>query len=146
MNSACSRSGLLPAAAALLAVLSPALGAAQVLNRDAEIIVQVESSAPPRQLDGRSVEILENGQPREVLAVEPIEERWRVVVYFDLPGSTPEGIEAAAAAVGNAADALVTLGDVEKGFAEADLVIEKTFRTKTVHQGYIEPHTATAWW
>ncbi len=113
MISACSRSGLLPAAAALLAVLSPALGAAQVLNRDAEIIVQVESSAPPRQLDGRSVEILENGQPREVLAVEPIEERWRVVVYFDLPGSTPEGIEAAAAAVGNAADALVTLGDVE---------------------------------
>ena len=113
MISARSRSGLLPAAAALLAVLSPALGAAQVLNRNAEIILQVPSSAPPRQLDRRSVEILENGQLREVLAVEPIEERWRVVVYFDLPGSTPEGIEAAAAAVGNAADALVTLGDVE---------------------------------
>ncbi len=113
MISARSRSGFLPAAAALLAVLSPALGAAQVLNRNAEIILQVPSSAPPRQLDRRSVEILENGQLREVLAVEPIEERWRVVVYFDLPGSTPEGIEAAAAAVGNAADALVTLGDVE---------------------------------
>ncbi len=113
MLSACSRNGLLPAAAALVAVLSPAAGAAQVLNRDAEIIFQVESSTPPRQLDRRSVEILENGQIREVLAVEPIEERWRVVVYFDLPGSTPEGIEAAAAAVGNAADALVTLGDVE---------------------------------
>ena len=113
MISARSRSGLLPAAAALLTVLSPALGAAQVLNRNAEIILQVPSSAPPRQLDRRSVEILENGQLREVLAVEPIEERWRVVVYFDLPGSTPEGIEAAAAAVGNAADALVTLGDVE---------------------------------
>ncbi len=113
MLSACSRNGLLPAAAALVAVLSPAAGAAQVLNRDAEIIFQVESSTSPRQLDRRSVEILENGQIREVLAVEPIEERWRVVVYFDLPGSTPEGIEAAAAAVGNAADALVTLGDVE---------------------------------
>ena len=40
----------------------------------------------------------------------------------------------------------MTLGDIEKGFAEADIVMEKVFRTKTVHQGYIEPHTATAWW
>jgi CO/xanthine dehydrogenase Mo-binding subunit len=38
------------------------------------------------------------------------------------------------------------LGDIEKGFKEADLVVEREFRTKTVHQGYIEPHTATAWW
>jgi xanthine dehydrogenase molybdenum-binding subunit len=38
------------------------------------------------------------------------------------------------------------LGDVEKGFKEADIVVEREFRTKTVHQGYIEPHTATAWW
>jgi VWFA-related protein len=113
MISARSRSGLLPAAAALLAVLSPAVGVAQVLSRDAEIVLQVPSTAPPRQFDRSSLEILENGQLREILAVEPIEERWRVVVYFDLPGSTPEGIEAAAAAVRNAADALVTLGDVE---------------------------------
>ena len=40
----------------------------------------------------------------------------------------------------------MTLGDVSKGFGEADVVVEKVFRTKTVHQGYIEPHTATAWW
>src|SRR6185437_11023017 len=31
-------------------------------------------------------------------------------------------------------------GDVEKGFAEADVVIERSFRTEPVHQGYIEPH------
>ncbi|MBT4865659.1 MAG: xanthine dehydrogenase family protein molybdopterin-binding subunit [Planctomycetaceae bacterium] len=37
-------------------------------------------------------------------------------------------------------------GDVEKGFAEAKLVIEREFTTATVHQGYIEPHTATAIW
>ena len=35
-------------------------------------------------------------------------------------------------------------GDPDKGFAEADLVIEREFETKTVHQGYIEPHNATA--
>ena len=33
-----------------------------------------------------------------------------------------------------------TLGDVEAGFAEADVVIERHFRTQPVHQGYIEPH------
>ena len=38
------------------------------------------------------------------------------------------------------------LGDVEAGFREADLVVEREFYTDTVHQGYIEPHTATAWW
>ena len=38
------------------------------------------------------------------------------------------------------------LGDVDKAFAGADVVVEREFRTKTVHQGYIEPHTATAWW
>ena len=38
------------------------------------------------------------------------------------------------------------LGDVEKGFAQADLIVEREFRTKTVHQGYIEPQNGTAWW
>jgi CO/xanthine dehydrogenase Mo-binding subunit len=38
------------------------------------------------------------------------------------------------------------LGDPEKGFQEADLVIEREFTTSTVHQGYIEPHNATALW
>jgi CO/xanthine dehydrogenase Mo-binding subunit len=35
-------------------------------------------------------------------------------------------------------------GDVEKGFAEADVVIERVFRTPTSHQGYIEPHACVA--
>ena len=40
------------------------------------------------------------------------------------------------------------LGDLDKGFDEADhtLTIEREFRTKTVHQGYIEPQNGTAWW
>ena len=38
------------------------------------------------------------------------------------------------------------LGDVETGFAEADVKVEREFHTKTVHQGYIEPHNATAFW
>jgi CO/xanthine dehydrogenase Mo-binding subunit len=31
-------------------------------------------------------------------------------------------------------------GDIEAGFAEADVVIERSFTTRPVHQGYIEPH------
>ena len=31
-------------------------------------------------------------------------------------------------------------GDVEQGFAEADLIFEHTFNAQLMHQGYIEPH------
>ncbi len=36
------------------------------------------------------------------------------------------------------------MGDIEKGFAAGDVIIEREFQTATVHQGYIEPHNATA--
>src|SRR3989304_185019 len=35
-------------------------------------------------------------------------------------------------------------GDVEQGFAEADSVIEETWRSAMVHQSYIEPHATIA--
>jgi len=35
-------------------------------------------------------------------------------------------------------------GDVAAGFARADVVIERVFDTKPVHQGYIEPHACIA--
>jgi CO/xanthine dehydrogenase Mo-binding subunit len=35
-------------------------------------------------------------------------------------------------------------GDVDKGFADADVVVEGEFRTPTTHQGYIEPHACVA--
>ena len=38
------------------------------------------------------------------------------------------------------------LGDLDTGFEQADVVVEREFRTKMVHQGYIEPHSATALW
>ena len=39
-----------------------------------------------------------------------------------------------------------TVGDVEAGFTDSDIVIEREFETQTVHQGYIEPHVSTAMW
>jgi CO/xanthine dehydrogenase Mo-binding subunit len=35
-------------------------------------------------------------------------------------------------------------GDVEAGFAQADVVIEKSYKTEQTHQGYIEPHACLA--
>ena len=37
-------------------------------------------------------------------------------------------------------------GDPDEAFEKAHLVVEKEFKTQTVHQGYIEPHVATAHW
>src|SRR5213593_159084 len=38
------------------------------------------------------------------------------------------------------------LGDAAEGFEQAEVVAEREFHTATVHQGYIEPHNATALW
>ncbi len=35
-------------------------------------------------------------------------------------------------------------GDVEAGFAEADVVVERSYKTEQTHQGYIEPHACLA--
>ena len=37
-------------------------------------------------------------------------------------------------------------GDTAAGFANSDVVVEREFTTASVHQGYIEPHNATAHW
>jgi CO/xanthine dehydrogenase Mo-binding subunit len=37
-------------------------------------------------------------------------------------------------------------GNLAEGFSQAKVVIEREFHTATVHQGYIEPHNATALW
>lgn len=38
------------------------------------------------------------------------------------------------------------LGDVEQGFKDADVIVEKTTTTQAVHQGYIEPQAGVAQW
>ncbi|WP_374333614.1 xanthine dehydrogenase family protein molybdopterin-binding subunit, partial [Aestuariivirga sp.] len=35
-------------------------------------------------------------------------------------------------------------GDVDAGFKEADVIVERSFRTEQTHQGYIEPHACVA--
>jgi CO/xanthine dehydrogenase Mo-binding subunit len=38
----------------------------------------------------------------------------------------------------------IARGDLAAGFAAADVTVEREFSTRTVHQGYIEPHAALA--
>jgi len=38
----------------------------------------------------------------------------------------------------------LAMGDVEKGFAEADVIVEREYDTKPIHQGYIEPQSCVA--
>jgi Ca-activated chloride channel family protein len=121
MISACSRRVLLSALTVTLAGITPGAGAAQMLSREAEIVFQTPGQ-PSLRLSAGAVEVLENGQPRRVFAVDPVTDPWRILVYFDVPGSTPEGLEAAARTIGDAAEAMVALGAVE--FVTADRLPE----------------------
>ena len=37
-------------------------------------------------------------------------------------------------------------GDIEQGFEEADLILEREYTAETIHQGYIESHVTTVNW
>ena len=39
-----------------------------------------------------------------------------------------------------------SIGDIQDAFSKADVTVEGEFNTKTVHQGYLEPHNTTALW
>ncbi len=59
-------------------------------------------------------------------------------------GLRPEGDTAKPSNIAN--HFVFEIGDPKKGFEEADLIVEREYRTAPVHQGYIEPHSATALW
>ncbi|MFZ1833578.1 MAG: xanthine dehydrogenase family protein molybdopterin-binding subunit [Pseudomonadales bacterium] len=56
-----------------------------------------------------------------------------------------QGAEPAATQPSNIASRMaMQKGDVEQGFAEAEVVLERTYSCSMVHQGYIEPHACLA--
>src|SRR5437868_1896105 len=59
-------------------------------------------------------------------------------------GIAVSGTETTTKAPNIAQQGRLTRGDVAAAMAEADLVIENTYRVPMVHQGYIEPHAAVA--
>ena len=55
------------------------------------------------------------------------------------------GIEPAPDAPSNIAKRVgFTIGDTDAGFEQADVIVEREFTTKPVHQAYIEPHACVA--
>ena len=40
---------------------------------------------------------------------------------------------------------VVETGDLEAGFAAADVIVERTYQTPRAHQAYLEPHAAVVW-
>ena len=63
-----------------------------------------------------------------------------------LPSSNGLPVGDAATGTNIASHFVFQLGDLEQGFGEAEVVLKREYSTATVHQGYIEPHTATAMW
>ena len=56
-----------------------------------------------------------------------------------------KGVEGAEDKKTNVVERLdLAMGDVEKGFAEADVIIEREYDSKPMHQGYIEPQGCVA--
>ena len=62
-------------------------------------------------------------------------------------GTITQSLGGPAVKGGNVANHIEHLkGDPEKGFAEADVILEREFRVATVHQGYLEPQVTVAVW
>jgi CO/xanthine dehydrogenase Mo-binding subunit len=61
------------------------------------------------------------------------------------PDMITRGVDAATAKPSNISKRLeFKIGDLEAGFAAADVIIEREFKTAAVHQAYIEPHACVA--
>ena len=94
---------------------------------EALALIEVEYEVLPAVLDG--VEAMKEGAPllHETMTTKEL----------DLDTGKVSNV---------ASHVQVGLGDVEKGFQEADVIVEREFNTAWVHQGYIEPQNATALW
>jgi CO/xanthine dehydrogenase Mo-binding subunit len=93
--------------------------------RQALKLIEVDYEALPHVID--AVEAMKPGAP---------------LLHEDM---ITAGVDPAPKAASNVAKRVeFTLGDVAKGFADAEVVIERTFDTRPVHQAYIEPHACVA--
>ena len=78
-----------------------------------------------------------------VLSVDQAVSESAPVLHNDFIGITPDGSKENT----NIANYFnYELGNPEKGFESSDYVIERVFTMPMVHQGYIEPHSATVVW
>lgn len=98
------------------------------IAEEAAKLIKVEFETLPVELD-----VLKAMEDSAAVLNEDV----KTVEFGEVIGEKPSNV---------AAKFLYDQGDVDDSFAKADVVVEKEFRTATVHQGYIEPHTSTALW
>ncbi len=97
----------------------------EAIAEEALGLIRVEYEVLPHVLD--AVDAMQPGAVR---------------LHDDLYAQTAKGRETTP---GNIAEHLeMGRGDVGKGLEEAEVIIERTFRTQVVHQGYIEPDSEAA--
>ncbi len=89
---------------------------------EAVALVDVQYEELPAVFD--PIEAMEPGAP--VIHADPRS-------YIGFPEDVPDGM------TNVCGYATWDRGDLEAGFAEADVVVENTFRTQLAHQGYLEP-------
>ena len=106
-------------------VAAVAARTAEAAGRALELI-DVEYEPLPPVLD--AVEAMQAGAP---------------VLLKDLFTKAPEGVATEPSNV--AEQAVYERGDVAAGLAEADVAVEREYRTQVVHQGYIEPNVDSAY-
>ena len=123
------------------------------------------SGGPPQNLYHLSRKILARGKvlfrghPIAAIAADSVHDAEEALDLIDVEYEVLPAVTTAEDAMAEGAPQLhpafknniashsrLEIGDIDKGFEDADIVIEREFRTSTVHQGYIEPHSATAWW
>lgn len=97
----------------------------QATAEEAAARIEVDYSVLPPQLD-----VLENKRPGSPLIC---------------PGVYTQGPSGRAKEPSNVAFHIsYSRGDLDAGFKQADFVLEETYRTQKVHQGYLEPMAAVA--
>ncbi len=118
---------------AIAAVAAESLHVAE----EALALIRVEYEPLPAVFDAK--EAMEPGAPI-------LHERLHTTEgdFFRAGGLREDDDEAAPSNVSS--HVIYQVGDPEEGFRQADIVVEREFHTRMVHQGYIEPHTATAMW
>ena len=77
-------------------------------------------------------------EPEDALAVGAPLLHPDIQTYDGLPAPLPQPANAFVSDVWGR-------GDPERGFAEADLIVEGVYTTQRAHQGYLEPHSCVVW-
>ncbi len=109
-------------AVAAVAATSPHIAA------EAAKLVEVDYEVLPHVMDVR-----EAMKPDAPVLIEGLLTKQSDALITDTPSNVAEYL-------------LFETGDIDKGFAEADVVVEREYTSEMLHQGYIETHAASAQW